>query len=126
MLKALNDVLSDVRQQVVAATDGIDPGLYEYGELWSPIADYLRNGVVPSTLVLEAEKGKCVEVHPTPTTLLNAAYRFYLVGVEELMSGIKAQDPSLAEKRTFWMKRIENWTAKALEDVALMRDSTIK
>ncbi len=124
LLKALNDLMSDIRKEVVHATDGIDPGLHEYRELWLPITEYLRSGVVPSTLVLESDKEEHSGVHPTATTLLNAAYRFYLVGVEDLMLGINAQDPALPERRAFWMKKIENWTAKALEDIALLRDST--
>lgn len=43
--------------------------------------------------------------------------------VEGLMSRIKDQDQSSAHHRTAWMRRIENWTTKALEDVALLRSS---
>jgi hypothetical protein len=72
---------------------------------------------------VEGPDGKNQEVHATPITLLNASYRFYLEGLEDLMSKIKDQDVSSAQHRAFWMKRIENWTAKALEDVALLRSS---
>lgn len=118
-VKALIDVMPRAKEQVGEITNGIDPRLYEYGLLWKPIAEYLRNGIVPSTLNIPNAAGTLEEVHATPITLLNAAYRFYLEGVEELMSRIKDQAPSSAQDRAAWMKRIERWTTKALEDVAL-------
>jgi hypothetical protein len=106
--------------QVGNITDGIDPELHEYSLLWKRIAEYLSDGIVPSTLNVQDLDGSIREVHPTPVTLLNASYRFYLEGVEELMSKIKSQNLSSAQDRTYWMKRIEGWTSKALEDVALL------
>jgi hypothetical protein len=118
--ESLLKVLPDVKKEVGQATDGIDPRLHEYSQLWKPISKYLKNGIVPSTLVLETSPGDYQEVHPTPITLLNSAYRFYLEGIEGLMFGIKDQEKSSAKQRAYWMKRIENWTAEALEDVALL------
>jgi hypothetical protein len=118
-VKALIDVMPRVKEQVGSTTNGIDSRLHEYGLLWKPIAEYLRNGIVPSTLNIPDSASTLKEVHATPITLLNAAYRFYLEGVEELMSRIKDQDLSSARDRAAWMKRIESWTTKALEDVAL-------
>jgi len=122
-VKALVDIMPQVRTQLANVTAGIDPRTHEYSMLWRPIAEYLRNGVVPSTLNIADSAGTLQEARATPITLLNAAYRFYLEGVEELMSTIKDQDLSSAQNRTAWMKRIENWTTKALEDVALLRSS---
>jgi hypothetical protein len=123
-VKCLVDVMPEVKNQVGVVTDGIDLRLHEYVELRKPIANYLSDGIVPSTLNVEGPDGKNQEVHATPITLLNASYRFYLEGLEDLMIKIKGQDVSSAQHRAFWMKRIENWTAKALEDVALLRSST--
>jgi len=122
-VKALIDVLPEVKNQVGNVTNGIDPRLHEYSILWKPIAEYLSNGIVPSTLNVAGTDGTLREVHATPITLLNASYRFYLEGVEKLMSRIKDQDLSSAQSRATWMRRIENWTAKALEDVTLLRSS---
>jgi hypothetical protein len=122
-VKALVDVIPQVKTQVGNVTNGIDPRLHEYSMLWKPIAEYLSNGIVPSTLNVTDSAGILQEVHATPITLLNASYRFYLEGVETLMSRIKGQNLSSAQDRTAWMKRIENWTTKALEDVALLRSS---
>jgi hypothetical protein len=122
-VKALFDVLPQTKKQVGDITEGIDPGLHGYSLLWKSIAEYLRNGIVPSTLNVISTDGALQEVHPTSITLLNASYRFYLEGIEDLMSRIKGQNLSSAHDRATWMKKIENWTAKALEDVALLGSS---
>jgi len=119
-VKALIDLMPQVRTELGNITAGIDLRLHEYSILWKPIAEYLRNGIVPSTLNIEDPAGKLQEVHATPIVLLNASYRFYLEGVEDLMVRIKDQHPSSARERAAWMKRIESWTTKALEDVALL------
>jgi hypothetical protein len=119
-LKSLIMLIPEIKKLVRSATDGIDPRIYEYSHLWRPIGEYLRKGIVPSTLIIETE-GTCQEVHPSPITLLNAAYRFYLEQIEQLMSGIRNQDQSSPESRSTWMKRVEDWTSKALEDVALLQ-----
>jgi hypothetical protein len=120
-IKALFDVKPEVKKQVVNVTDGIDSRLHEYVKLRKPIAEYLVNGIVPSTLNVREPSGEPRQVQPTPITLLNASYRFYLEGVEDLMDRIEGQDLSSAHDRAVWMRKIENWTAKALEDVALLR-----
>ena len=120
-VKALFDVKPEVKKQVVDVTDGIDSRLHEYIELRKPIAEYLGNGIVPSTLIVREPGGALRQVQPTAITLLNASYRFYLEGVEDLMARIEYQDLSSARDRALWMRKVENWTAKALEDVALLR-----
>jgi hypothetical protein len=122
-VRALVEVMPQVKKQVGNVTEGIDPRLHEYSMLCKPISEYLSNGIVPSSLNVAQPDSALREVHATPITLLNASYRFYLEGVEELMSRIKGQDLSSARDRTAWMKRIESWTTKALEDVALLRSS---
>lgn len=119
--KALLDVLPNVTAEVGRVTDGIDPRLHEYGYLRAPIAEYLGNGIVPSTLNVIDASNHLHQAHPTAITLLNAAYRFYLEGVEGLMSKIAGQSPASVLQRAAWMRRTEQWTAKALEDVALIR-----
>jgi hypothetical protein len=122
-IKALVDVKPQVKNQVGNVTNGIDSRLQEYKLLCKPIAEYLGNGIVPSTLNVPDLDGTLRQVHPSPITLLNASYRFYLEGVEELMSRIKDQNLASAQDRAAWMKRIESWTTKALEDVALLGNS---
>jgi hypothetical protein len=122
-VRALIDILPQTRKQVGDITDGIDVRLHEYSLLYDEIAEYLSNGVVPSTLNTKDSAGTLHKVHPSPITLLNASYRFYLQGVEGLMARIKGQNPSSPHDRTAWMRRIEHWTMKALEDVALLSGS---
>ena len=117
---ALIDLIPEIKAQVVLITDGIDNHLHEFGLLWKAIGEYLADGVVPSSLLIEVDH-RFKEVHPSPVTLLNAGHRFCLEGTEELMSRINGQDLSSTDHRTVWMRRIENWTSKALEDVMLLR-----
>jgi hypothetical protein len=119
-IRALWDIIPEINRELGVATDGLDPELREYGQLSRCIAEYLQSGIVPSTLNVEVAPGSYVEVHPTPMTLLNASFRYYLEGIEELMSKIKDQDPAVMKHRTFWMRRIESWTSKALEDISLI------
>jgi hypothetical protein len=127
-VEALIDVLPEVKKHVVKATDGLDSGVHEFNQLAEIVCDYLRNGIVPSTLTLKspAPEGGAemyVEVHPSAITLINSAYTLYISDIEGLMSKIKDQSQSSAQKRSYWMKRVENWTAKSLEDIALLRRS---
>lgn len=122
-VKALIDLWPLVRKEVLNVTDGMDPQLFEYDSLRKQIAEYLNGGIVPSTLNVKQPDGTTKEAHPTAITLLNASYRFYLEGVEDLMSKIEGQEASSSQDRTLWMRRIESWTAKALEDVSLLRSS---
>jgi len=123
LIEALFDLMPVVRQEVVKSTEGIDPHLHEYNLLYEVIAEYLKHGVVPSTLSLKDSDSSLQQVHASPITLLNASYRFYLEGVEELMNRIQGQNLASAENRAAWMRKIENWTTKALEDVALLQAS---
>jgi hypothetical protein len=51
--------------------------------------------------------------------VLNAAHLFYLSGIEGLMNNSDKPDPTDIMQRDIWMERVENWTTKALENIAL-------
>lgn len=86
----------------------------EFNELSDVICTYLCRAVVPSTLYINKIFRK-----PSAIVLLNAAHVFYLSGIEDLMSNSDNPDHSKIDKRDVWMERVENWTTKALEDIAL-------
>jgi hypothetical protein len=44
---------------------------------------------------------------------------FYLSGIEDLMTRSDMPDRTRIDRRDIWMERVENWTTKALEDIAL-------
>jgi len=86
----------------------------EFAELRDVISTYLGHAVVPSTLYVRNEFKK-----PNAIVVLNAAHLFYLSGIEGLMNNSDKPDPTDIMQRDIWMERVENWTTKALEDIAL-------
>lgn len=70
----------------------------------------LRYGIVPSAL----------NQLPTPISLLNASYEFYLEELDFLLDKIKGADKSSPFERATWTKRVESWVAKAIEDVSIL------
>jgi hypothetical protein len=94
--------------------DGRAMEIEEFTDMRGPITDYLSEAVVPSTLYIRKEFRR-----PSAVVLLNAAHLFYLSGIEDLMRNSDAPDSSNIENRTIWMERVENWTTKGLEDIAL-------
>jgi len=81
------------------------------------IALYLQNGIVPSSIRSEVPGSPTI---PEPVSLLNASYKFYLEGLTLLIANIEGADVNSNEDRTKWAKKVETWTAKAVEDVMLM------
>jgi hypothetical protein len=53
-------------------------------------------------------------------SLLNASYKFYLQGLDFLIPNIDGAKVDNKEDRVKWAKKVEMWTAKAIEDVMLM------
>jgi Fic family protein len=86
----------------------------EFAELRDVISTYLGHAVVPSTLYVRNEFKK-----PNAIVVLNAAHLFYLSGIEGLMNNSDKPDPTDIMQRDIWMERVENWTTKALENIAL-------
>jgi hypothetical protein len=44
---------------------------------------------------------------------------FYLTRVNELMRSIRDEDETIYPRRLHWVRRIEEWIAKAIEDESL-------
>jgi hypothetical protein len=129
------DANSDKRQQVEAflaivpavvrflgeVTGNLDDHVHEFGALNSTILEYLENGIVPSTLNVRI--GEMVEtgVRPSSVTLVNSGVSFYLERIPTLMNRVAGATIDSTEDRVFWMRKVEGWIAKALEDVRLRK-----
>ncbi|MGO9403914.1 MAG: hypothetical protein ACLPVW_10650 [Terriglobales bacterium] len=113
----LSPLIVDLMPTVMKAPNGedIDFGVSGYKRFGSLVGQYLKEGVVPSTVF----DGKD-HWYPDTITLLNASMKFYLESLEELMKGIKDQKASLAGHRARWIKRLELLTSKAIEDYNLL------
>jgi hypothetical protein len=111
---ALSDVVS---LEVEKALSPLDSGVSEYNHLKKVVKEYLRHGVVPST-VPDPDTG--ASVHPNPVTTLNVAYRLYLDEFAQLIGSIEKQDPNSVHHRNNWIKKLEMWTLKAVDDHELL------
>jgi hypothetical protein len=107
----------------VTAGDAEKPGIQNGAGLWKSsgklIEEYLKNGVVPSSLIPDSG---AEPVFPSPVALINASYRYY-VDVEslpKLLSSIENTNCNSIGDLSYWAKRVEMWTAKAIEDVILL------
>jgi hypothetical protein len=120
-VRALLEILPELRTHLGAVTGNLESGVHEFSLLCEPVCNYLENGIVPSTMNVDPGTGTLEPVHPSVVTLLNAAFRFYLERIEQLMARLKDQDPNSLERRVWWINRVQAWTAKALEDVRLLR-----
>ena len=99
----------------------LDSGVHEFGQLRKHVADYLQEGIVPSTIRIEVGEGESEQAMPNSVALLNCFTCFYLENIEKLMGRVEDQDPNSPEKRVYWIRKLESWTSKALEDIALLR-----
>lgn len=110
---------------------GVDSGLEGYLRYHRSIEQYLNNGVIPSTVMLEnsllrrglAAAGwgpKPRGQHPGFVPIINAAYKFYLESLPQLLRNIEDADDTSCVDRNHWMTRLEMWTMKAIEDSELL------
>jgi hypothetical protein len=111
---ALSDVVS---LEVEKALSPLDSGVSEYNRLKKVVTEYLRHGVVPST-VPDPDTG--ASAHPNPVTTLNVAYRLYLDEFAQLIGSIEKQNPNSIHDRNKWIKKLEMWTLKAVDDHELL------
>jgi hypothetical protein len=120
-LRVLEAILADIRQAISIAFDGVDNGFAEFSQLNSTVQAYLANGVVPSTLNIRyGERPEDTNTFTaSPLVLLNSGLEFYLTGIDELMGSIKGEDVNSYLRRLHWIRRVEQWVAKAIEDQSL-------
>jgi hypothetical protein len=120
-IRVLEAVLPDIRQAIGVAFDRVDDGFAEFDQLNSTVQNYLANGVVPSTLnIRNGDKPEDTSaITASPLVLLNSGVEFYLTRIDELMGSIKGEDLDSYQKRLHWIRRVEEWVAKAIEDQSL-------
>jgi hypothetical protein len=117
VLGAFFAVLPKLELELEQCTVGLPNCSQDWKDSAETIERYLGLGIVPSTL---RNREKKEEFHPSPVALLNSAYRFYVRSMPSLMSHIAKADPNEIESRVQWTRRVETWTAKAIEDVLLL------
>jgi hypothetical protein len=126
LIPAFEAVLPSVIMKLKDVMNNIEVGVGEFASLSDDIERYLANGVVPSTRNRK-QKGprlwgrKRSSTHyPSTVTLLNAGYKFYLQGLDELILGIHNEKLPVIDTRLKWMHKLEAWLLKAIEDHLLL------
>jgi dCTP deaminase len=115
--KLFFEILPSVVTELDVLTATIRDGASQWGDHGELIERYLEHGTVPSTLIPSAGSKP---QHPKPVALLNASYRFYIQSLSKLTSKIEGAKQRQIEVSSFWARKVESWTAKAIEDVALL------
>jgi hypothetical protein len=123
LVKAFFKVVPEINAHLGKIMDSSDTGVHEFGQLRKHITQYLQEGIVPSTIRIEVRNEESRQFTPSAIAILNTFACFYLESVEKLMDRIEDQNPNLAERRVHWIRKLESWTAKALEDVTLVQES---
>src|SRR5260370_24480618 len=101
--------------------DGVDDEFVAFSQLNETVQEYLANGVVPSTVNVRVGNGPddVITVPASPLVLLNAGMEFYLSRIDELMRSIPGEDENQFDRRLHWIRLVEEWIAKAIEDESL-------
>jgi hypothetical protein len=118
ILAAFFAIVPKISDKLDAITKDLKLGTDEWQTNDQAISLYLENGIVPSSILSASSAGDFI--HPKPVSLLNASYKFYLQGLDFLIPNIDGAKVDNKEDRVKWAKKVEMWTAKAIEDVMLM------
>lgn len=115
VLATFFEVVGEVSRIVKETFIDVPSETDSYHDQRSVIEKYLSFGVVPSRLVFPDGTVQS----PNAVSLLNAANLFYLERLDLLIDQIDRQRSDCLECRARWTERIEMWTSKALEDIAI-------
>jgi hypothetical protein len=124
LVPALIATVPSIRKAASKVFDEVDDRFDSFSQLNGIVQDYLAAGVVPSTLNIRVGKGpdEIATVSASPLVLLNSGMEFYLNRIDELMRSIPGEDESRFDRRLHWIRRIEEWIAKAIEDESLDKE----
>jgi hypothetical protein len=120
LVEAFFKIIPEISGHLGKIVGGLDPGVYEFGQLRKHVHLYLQEGIVPSTIKIQVGERGIKQAIPSSVALLNCFTCFYLEHIEKLMRRIEGQDPGSAKDRVYWIRKLEGWTSKALEDIALI------
>ena len=120
-IPVLDAILPIIRGELGKAFDGVDDEYTTFSIANSTIQDYLANGVVPSTINVRTGKKPedTTTVPASPVVLLNSGMEFYLTRVDGLIASIPGEVQCSSSRRLHWIRRVEEWVAKAIEDRSL-------
>jgi len=110
MLDEFKKMVSLIETKVSSKFDGFEKPIDDFAKNDALVTTFLKHGVVPSTVYDNGKKS-----HPSPTTLLNSGFFFYLSGMEPLLKKVKSEECYIS-KRIKYGHRLNQWLGKAIED----------
>ena len=114
-IEAFQTIIPFIHALVIEITPHCGTAAKDFGRRRAEIENCLLHGVVPSQLLVEGGAPS-----PTPVSMINAAYCFYLTRLPELMSRLEGQEDSNLKHRQNLIERLEAWTMKGIEDFQLL------
>lgn len=116
VLEAFRRVLNTVEELVKRVTTPPRDAVECLGAERNDIQGCLAKGVVPSRIFSGRPLSSAL-----PVAVVNAAYCFYLSGgLSNLIDQLADKEASDPKDRSYWTKRLEMWTMKAVEDFFLL------
>lgn len=112
MLQEFEKMVKKIEPVVSAEIKNLPKPIYDFNDNYEFVTIYLEHGVVPSTVYDEKKQKRC---HPSPTTILNSGFLFYLGNMDALLEKVESSDSDI-DKRMNYEKRLNQWLAKAIED----------
>ncbi|MBN1766041.1 MAG: hypothetical protein JW860_12335 [Sedimentisphaerales bacterium] len=117
LLKYLDEILTDIEKKVDESVLKIDVPFDDYHKFGNLVEKYLEHAVVPSTIY--NDEGK--PIYPSPITLINTGYFFYLSGMDKLLHRM-SKKPGNIDIQLHFEKRLNDWIAKGIEDWQIMEN----
>jgi hypothetical protein len=114
-VEAFQTIIPFIHELVIEITPHCGAAAEDFGRQRANVENCLLHGVVPSQLLVEGGA-----LSPTPVSMINAAYCFYLTGLPRLISRFEDQEDSNLKHRQNWVQRVESWTMKGIEDFQLL------
>jgi len=117
-IDAFLKVLPHVRQEIATTFTNITSAVEVFEKYNNDIQECLLQGVVPSAVFEEIN----LSARSESIALINSAFFFSLTLLSTLISNITDEKPENIEHRSRWLRRLEDWTLKSLENVRLLEN----
>ena len=110
MFKEFEQIVIRVEKELSTKLKDFENPLNNFRKNDSFVTTCLEHGIVPSTVYDNEQKR-----HPNPITILNSGFFFYLGGMDTLLKKVKSKGRKI-DKQINYVKRLNQWLAKAIED----------
>ncbi len=115
-IEAFEKIIPFIHALVTDITPQRKDAAKDFGLRRGEVERCLLHGVVPSQLLVEGAASS-----PTPVSMINAAYCFYLTRLPDLMESLEEQDVADLSHRKNWIARLEACPMKGIEDYQLLQ-----